>query len=202
MTDRRHLGELVAVVIMSDNGNEDHWAQASWHATVAAVKAAVSSGYDESELTLSWAGHSTRVATAGDGRGFAAIVRGVPGGPLYGVAQPPDQDDLDAWAGKCRPPSKPSEPHPRWSLLWQRLEEHQGETFHTMRGVTFTYALNVTVVNHVLFQPVGRHVHRADICHAVEEWPVSGPGGFQPRIGQPRYVYGLVSDERIRRGDW
>ena len=95
VTDRRHLGDLVAVVMVNDNGNEDHRAYAGWHATVAVTEAATNA----SELTLSWVGESVRVATAGDGRGFAAIIRSRPGGLFYGIARPPEQDELDEWAG-------------------------------------------------------------------------------------------------------
>jgi hypothetical protein len=83
------------VVELADDGNEDHRAQASWHATVAATEAATAAEYDESDLKFTWAGPSVRVATAGDGRGFAAIVRGIPGGSYYGIAREPEPEELN-----------------------------------------------------------------------------------------------------------
>ena len=48
--------EPVAVFAVSDDANEDKWAQATWHAELAAHEAATSAGATEHELTRSFEG--------------------------------------------------------------------------------------------------------------------------------------------------
>lgn len=102
-------GELVAVVDFTDDASEDHWAQAIWHAEVAARKAAAQAGYSEDQLTRSYIDYNTIAVTASDGRSFAAVIRQERGGPSWGVARLPTERDLAIWAGKPVPP----EPGPR-----------------------------------------------------------------------------------------
>ncbi|GLY80585.1 hypothetical protein [Actinoallomurus iriomotensis] len=65
----------VAVIAISTDANEDHWAQATWHAEVAAVEAAKADGIPEDQLTVS---HQRSgggvVASSSDGRTYIALV--------------------------------------------------------------------------------------------------------------------------------
>jgi hypothetical protein len=64
--------ESVVVFAISDDANEDKWAQATWHAELAAREAATSAGGAEHELARSFEGHGAVVSTAADGRRFEA----------------------------------------------------------------------------------------------------------------------------------
>lgn len=67
--------ELVTVVEISDDANEDRWADAFWAAEVAARDAALASGACEDELTVRRGQGWTVVVEVSGGRAFAARVR-------------------------------------------------------------------------------------------------------------------------------
>jgi hypothetical protein len=135
--------ELVAVVDLTDDASEDHWAQATWHAEVAARKAAVQAGYSEDQLTRSYVDSRTIAVTASDGHSFAAVIRQQRGGPSWGVARLPSEHDLAIWEGKPIPPepapaTPQRQPLPKITQAWTRIEKHAGEVFTTLRGKEFT----------------------------------------------------------------
>jgi hypothetical protein len=195
--------QLVAVVDFTDDANEDHWSQASWHAEVAARDAAERAGYAKDQLTVNWPDHWTVTLTAPDGRGFAAILRQQRGGPFFGIAREPTERDLLRWAGEAVPPEPvpaKSQPAagPNTATAWPRIQEHAGETFTTIRGKQFTYhawAWNITVDH------LNRSVPYGAFSQALEAWPVDGPGQL-PAVPQPSYVFAILSDPRIRQTDW
>jgi hypothetical protein len=64
----------VAVFANSPNANEDHWAQATWHAEVAAREAATAAGFTAHDMTRSFEGQNVVVITAASGQRFEAWV--------------------------------------------------------------------------------------------------------------------------------
>ena len=63
----------VAVFAVSD-ANKDKWAQATWHAKLAAGEAAISAGAGEEALIRSFEDYGVLVITTADGRRFEAWV--------------------------------------------------------------------------------------------------------------------------------
>jgi hypothetical protein len=64
----------VAVLVISDDANEDEWMQALWHGQLAAKEAAIDSGIAEDDIRLS-ADINGRVAIAsGGGRTFESWI--------------------------------------------------------------------------------------------------------------------------------
>lgn len=66
-------GVLVAVFEISDDANEDRWADATWQAELAARDAAVATGAGANDIVLT-RGMSNVVAALPDGREFEARV--------------------------------------------------------------------------------------------------------------------------------
>jgi hypothetical protein len=63
----------VAVFAISPNANEDHWAQATWHAEVAAREAATEAGFTADDMTRSFERQNVIISTA-SGQRFEAWV--------------------------------------------------------------------------------------------------------------------------------
>jgi hypothetical protein len=63
----------VAIFAISPNANEDHWAQATWHAEVAAREAATEAGFTADEITRSFERQNVVISTA-SGQRFEAWV--------------------------------------------------------------------------------------------------------------------------------
>ncbi|WP_409184915.1 hypothetical protein F9C11_11900 [Amycolatopsis sp. VS8301801F10] len=202
-----HTGKLVAVVDLTDDASEDHWAQATWHAEVAARKAATQAGYSEDQLSRSYVDYRTIAVTSSDGRSFAAVIRQQRGGPFWGVARPPSERDLAIWEGKPVPPESAvvesqHEPISKIERAWTRIEKHAGEVFTTLRGKEFTYSVGGRPSPwHVTLDQLRRNISRGDLSRALAVWPVDGPSKL-PAVAQPSYVYAILSDPRIRKDDW
>ncbi|MBE9373262.1 hypothetical protein IQ251_02270 [Saccharopolyspora sp. HNM0983] len=199
-------GELVAVVDFTDDANEDHWAQATWHGEVAAREAAERAGYAKVQLTRSFPDFRTVALTAPDGRSFAAVLRAQPGGPYWGTARPPTERDLAIWEGRPGPP-EPAPVEPQRELLkiektWKRIEQNAGEVFTTVRGKEFTYRIGGAPVPwYVTLSHLRRNIARGDFSNALDAWPVDGPSKLPP-VAQPSYVYAILRDPRVREKDW
>lgn len=202
-----HTGELVAVLDLTDDASEDHWAQASWHAEVAAREAATQAGYPEDQLTRSYIDHQTVAITGSDGLSFAAVIQQQHGGPFWGVARQPSERDLAMWEGKPAPPepalAEPQrEPLSKIEQAWTRIEKHAGEAFTTLRGNEFTYSVGGKPTPwHITLDHLRRDISRGDLSRALDVWPVKGPSELL-HVAQPSYVYAILNDPRIRKDDW
>jgi hypothetical protein len=200
-------GELIAIVDLTDDASEDHWAQAFWHGEIAAREAAAEAGYSDDELTRSYVDYATLALTALDGRSFAAVVRSQRGGPIWGVARRPSERDLAIWEGKTVPPEpvpveQQRKPLRKIEQAWARIEKHAGEIFTTVRGKEFTYSVGGKPTPwHVALVHLSRNIPRGDLSRALDAWPVNGPSKL-PTVSQPSYVYAILSDPRIRKEDW
>ena len=84
---------------------------------------------------------------------------------------------------------------PTFEIIWSRIQAHQGEVFHQVRGGEFTYAVSGNVVHP---DRTLRNLHRSQFEEASERFPVGGPGDLQDLQG-PSYLYAILTDERISR---
>lgn len=67
--------DVVAAIEMSDDANEDRWADAFWRAECAAREAAEAAGADADELTVQRSHLGSVTVQAPDGRAFRAVIR-------------------------------------------------------------------------------------------------------------------------------
>ena len=84
------------------------------------------------------------------------------------------------------------------ATVWSRIRQHEGEGFQLIRGDVFTYEM---FDNYLL--PVGRvrHLSRTNFGKALVRVPLDGYQSVKDLQG-PSYVYAILMDPRIRRGEW
>jgi len=87
---------------------------------------------------------------------------------------------------------------PELPIVWSRIRQHEGEGFRLIRGDVFTYEMFDNYL-----RPVGRvrHLSRTNFGKALERVPLNGYSSVKDLQGPP-YVYAILTDPRIRRGDW
>jgi hypothetical protein len=73
-----------------------------------------------------------------------------------------------------------------------------GETFKQVRGGEFTYEVRGAVLRP---DRTIRNLPKAQFEAALERVPISGPSDLQDLQG-PSYLFAILTDARIRRGDW
>jgi hypothetical protein len=195
---------LVGVVEFSDDANEDQWSYVGNSQMGTLESIAHDFGYARGDITIAEPYRAPGYGVLPDGTELAVtstIVSGSP--PWHQTSREPTTEERLTWAGFPVPPPTSPEPiplGPNMETARPRIEEHQGEVFCTGSGRPFTYE---TYRYTLVIVESRRNVQWHEIGSALEEWPISGPAEI-PRCPERsgRYVYGIVSDERIRRGDW
>jgi hypothetical protein len=88
--------------------------------------------------------------------------------------------------------------HPEIDEVWSRIESHAGERFELLRGGSFSYEVNGA---HLL--PVGRarSLSKTNFANGLSRVPLDNTTSVRDLQG-PSYVYAILMDRRIRRGDW
>jgi hypothetical protein len=77
--------------------------------------------------------------------------------------------------------------------VWQRIVDLQGQTFHQVRGRSFTYSV---VGGSVLPSTVNRLLGKSQFAQAYERIPLHGPGQLQDLQG-PSYLFAILTDSRV-----
>lgn len=82
--------------------------------------------------------------------------------------------------------------------VWSRIRRHAGETFHTARGLQFSYSVPG---DYLRVSRDGREINRSlsktNFRKAAELMPTDGPGGIKDRQGAS-YTWAILMDPRIR----
>jgi hypothetical protein len=82
--------------------------------------------------------------------------------------------------------------------IWRRIGMHAGETFYLIRGEAFTYVVRgTTVVPDRTRYPI----HRSNFDKALGRLPFDRTTTLQD-LRAPSYLYAILMDTRIRKGDW
>jgi hypothetical protein len=81
--------------------------------------------------------------------------------------------------------------------LWANLQAHEGELFHTITGLPFTYRMdNGSLVPIRNGTPVKQSLTRQNFEKALGLLPFNSPGEINTAIRGPAYVYALLHDPR------
>jgi hypothetical protein len=88
---------------------------------------------------------------------------------------------------------------PPFSEVWRRIEEHAGETFRTKTGLKFVYRVEG---EYVIPDRTGYPLYRSNFEKAYEMVPIKGPGVINNIVRGPAYVWAILHDRRISRGEW
>lgn len=80
-----------------------------------------------------------------------------------------------------------------FEVIWARIQRHQTEAFHQVRGGVFTYTVSG---NAVMPDRTDRLLARSQFEKAFERLPVAGPGELSDLQG-PSYLFAILTDPRI-----
>jgi hypothetical protein len=119
----------------------------------------------------------------------AAYWAGAGGGDAYLHSERED------WDSPEQPAPAPTETA-SIKAVWRQVVQHAGETFHTVRGLPFTYRIDG---NGFWIEREGREIHRltrAELEVACERRPLPSTTALQDLHG-PSYLFALLNDSRI-----
>ncbi len=85
-----------------------------------------------------------------------------------------------------------------FETIWKRIEQHEGETFHQIRGQAFTYEI---ISGAVVPSTTNQQLPRGHFEKAVNLLPLKNTVPVQHLRG-PSYLYAILTDSRISQGDW
>jgi hypothetical protein len=90
-------------------------------------------------------------------------------------------------------------PRTPFASVWERIIAHAGETFRTKKKLEFTYR-----VDRDGFFPsrTDYRISRSDFEKAYREVPLAGPGVINSEVRGPSYVWAVLHDRRVSRGEW
>ena len=78
--------------------------------------------------------------------------------------------------------------------IWEKVKQHQGETFQTVTGLEFTYTVIGEKVVHTRSKVT---LSRSNFEKAVRLNPQK-PSDLHNEVSGPSYVYAIITDTRLR----
>jgi hypothetical protein len=110
--------------------------------------------------------------------------------------------DADRYVDDLRKDSD-EEPATREERVWRHIADHQGEEFHTKKGLPFTY--DVEGNSGIWFYREGRRINkrlsRTDVEKAIRKCPLEKVIEIRECF-DPAYLFALLMDSRIRGVEW
>jgi hypothetical protein len=82
--------------------------------------------------------------------------------------------------------------------VWQRIQELEGEKFSQKKGKGFRYSVTGSYLRP---STTNQNLPRRHFEEALSFLPLEGPGQISHLRG-PSYIFAILMDGRIRRGDW
>lgn len=83
--------------------------------------------------------------------------------------------------------------------LWKRIEALQGERFETKTGKGFTFEVsgNIFIPSRTEY-----NISRSDFEKVLDLLPLEGPGDISDLVRGSAYVWAVLHDSRVRKGEW
>ena len=78
--------------------------------------------------------------------------------------------------------------------IWIAIITHQGEVFHTINNLPFTYTISG---NTLITSSTNYPIAKMNFIKAMEFAPLTGPGQLNQAVRGPAYVYAILTDARI-----
>ncbi|QBI54155.1 hypothetical protein [Streptomonospora litoralis] len=82
-----------------------------------------------------------------------------------------------------------------FSAVWRSIQACTGQEFRTKSGRPFTYTAHDGYVH---LDNTDRSISRTDFSRAYALMPLRGPGRLTRLVQGPSYVFGILTDDRIR----
>lgn len=196
---------LTHVVVHGDDMSEEDHSKVGNRLLGAIHMAAREYGYDYHPAQArqfvdvdEYASTDPLVAILADGTCIAARSTSARGPGWHQDTRRPTPQEHARWAGLPIPPEPPPPPPSTADWVIQRIAEHGGQTFKTIRGVEFE--LN-QVQHSTWIKGAGgrsRHLDRYFVVCALEVWPVARPSELPDACDPVRsQLWGLLADERV-----
>lgn len=83
--------------------------------------------------------------------------------------------------------------------FWNKLKKHEGERFYTVRNLEFTYKF--VSDNAIKVNRAEQILSKANFEKAIKLCPLNGPGDISKIVRGSAYVYGIITDFRMRSMD-
>lgn len=82
---------------------------------------------------------------------------------------------------------------------WARINSLQGEEFKTKTGKPFTYEISGNT-----FEPsrTKYKITKVDFGKALAEFPLDGPGDISNLVRGSSYIWAVLDDPRVSKGEW
>ncbi len=78
--------------------------------------------------------------------------------------------------------------------VWRNIRIHEGEEFHTVSGLPFTYAV---VGNILVPSRTNYSLGKSEVEKVMSMMPVKGPGSISRLVRGSSYLFALLTDSRI-----
>ncbi len=89
--------------------------------------------------------------------------------------------------------------YPEFEEVWGRIAAHAGETFHSKDGEEFTYSIQGDEFrSSAPFQAI----HKSNFEHAYQKIPIHKDALDTEIVKGPAYVWEVLHDQRISKGEW
>ncbi len=82
--------------------------------------------------------------------------------------------------------------------VWPRIQKHEGEEFHQIRGKAFHYGM---FGGSIALSTTNQQIAKSDFEKALQRGPLRNTVPVQDLRG-PSYIYAILMDKRIRQNDW
>ncbi len=80
--------------------------------------------------------------------------------------------------------------------FWRKLKEYEGEIFHTVTGLEFTYSFESE--NAIKVSRAEQLLTKNNFNKAIEHLPLDGPGEISKIVRGSAYVFSLLTDSRMQ----
>ncbi len=94
---------------------------------------------------------------------------------------------------------------PDIDTIWQRVRQHEGEVFHLKGGGAFIYEvddLRLLISRPTFAERKQWTVTQPRLAEALPGVPYERPGAIKTDSYGRSYIWGLLHDPRIRKGDY
>jgi len=83
--------------------------------------------------------------------------------------------------------------------VWTRIENNQGQMFHTITGLEFSYQV---MGNYLKTTRTDYNLSKQDFARAASMVPIPSPGAINNIVRGPAYIWAILHDQRISKGEW
>lgn len=88
---------------------------------------------------------------------------------------------------------------PSFAEIWKRIIACENEEFKTISNLPFTYEINGTTL---IPSRTEYNLSKSDFIKAYELVPINSPQVITKLVRGPSYIWAILHDERISRGEW